>query len=50
MGIHKKNDKDEFFEFSIYVSSSIDTILDLFRENLGADSISTMTHKAYQHS
>lgn len=47
MGIHKKTDKDEF---SIYVSSSIDNIFDLFRENLGADSISTMTHKAYQHS
>ena len=46
MGIHKKTDKDEFFEFSIYVSGGIVNIFDLFRENLGADSISTMTHKA----
>lgn len=50
MGIHKKLDKEEFFKFSIYVSDGIVNIFDLFRGNLGADSISTMTHKAYQHS
>lgn len=34
MGIHKKLDKEEFFEFSIYVSDGIVNIFDLFRGNL----------------